>query len=151
MAQKDAQVNIKLSQTSATLATASKKDSEVMRSIAVETQKDSFAMKTIAVLGMFFLPGTFVAVSPHLRRIKEIALSAEGRFRDASIQLGRQRYAGHQIWFQILLACYRTIDCRCADVVGSGHGTAVEDLGVENLVKTPILCRDWLNEDSGDY
>jgi hypothetical protein len=63
MAQKDAQVNIELAQTSATLAQASKKDSEVMRSIAVETQKDSFAMKTIAVLGMFFLPGTFIAVS----------------------------------------------------------------------------------------
>jgi hypothetical protein len=52
MAQKDAQVNIELSQASATLAQA--------------TKEDSFAMKTIAVLGMFFLPGTFLAVStPH--------------------------------------------------------------------------------------
>jgi hypothetical protein len=27
-------------------------------------------MKTIAVLGIFFLPGTFVAVSPYARRIE---------------------------------------------------------------------------------
>ena len=63
MSQKDALINIELSQASAALAQASKKDSEAMRIIALETQKDSFAMKTIAVLGMFFLPGTFVAVS----------------------------------------------------------------------------------------
>jgi hypothetical protein len=34
-----------------------------MRAIAVGSKKDSTAMKTIAVLGMFFLPGTFLAVS----------------------------------------------------------------------------------------
>jgi hypothetical protein len=34
-----------------------------MRQIAIEAKRDSSAMKTIAVLGMFFLPGTFVAVS----------------------------------------------------------------------------------------
>jgi hypothetical protein len=45
MAQKDAQVNIELSQAS---------------------KEDSVAMKTIAVLGMFFLPGTFLAVSTPL-------------------------------------------------------------------------------------
>jgi len=63
MSQKDALINIELSKASATLAQASKMDSEAMRIIASETQKDSFAMKTIAVLGMFVLPGTFVAVS----------------------------------------------------------------------------------------
>jgi hypothetical protein len=63
MAQKDAKVNLQLALSSATIAKASKEDSEVMRQIAVETKKDSSAMKTIAFLGMFFLPGTFVAVS----------------------------------------------------------------------------------------
>jgi hypothetical protein len=64
MAQKGAHVNIELSQTSATLARASKNDSELMRGMAVDNRKDSFSMKTIAVLGMF-LPGAFVAVSTH--------------------------------------------------------------------------------------
>lgn len=45
------------------IARASKDDSAVMREIAIETNRDSSAMKAIAVLGMFFLPGTFVAVS----------------------------------------------------------------------------------------
>jgi hypothetical protein len=45
------------------IAQASNEDSAVMRDIAVESKKDSTAMKTIAVLGMFFLPGAFVAVS----------------------------------------------------------------------------------------
>ncbi len=62
MAQKDAKVNIGLAESSSLLAKASKEDSAVMRSIAVETQRDSAAMKTVSILGMFFLPGTFVAV-----------------------------------------------------------------------------------------
>ena len=62
MAQKDAKVNIDLAKSSALIARASKDDSAVMRQIAVETKRDSSAMKTIALLGMFFLPGTFVAV-----------------------------------------------------------------------------------------
>jgi Mg2+ and Co2+ transporter CorA len=49
MAQRDAKVNIELAKNSAILASESKKDSSVM--------------KTIAILGMLFLPGTFVAVS----------------------------------------------------------------------------------------
>lgn len=49
MAQKDAKVNIELATTSAL--------------IAKETKKDGSSMKTIAVLTMFFLPGTFLAVS----------------------------------------------------------------------------------------
>jgi Mg2+ and Co2+ transporter CorA len=61
MAQKDAKVNIALAESSAAIAQASKEDSAVMRTIAIESKKDSSAMKTIAVLGMFFLPGTFVA------------------------------------------------------------------------------------------
>jgi hypothetical protein len=63
MAQKDAKVNIELAKTSAGIARSSKDDSAVMREIAEQTKRDSSAMKTIAVLGMFFLPGTFVAVS----------------------------------------------------------------------------------------
>jgi hypothetical protein len=61
MAQKDAKVNISLAESSAAIAKAGKEDSAVMRTIAIESKKDSSAMKTIAVLGMLFLPGTFVA------------------------------------------------------------------------------------------
>ena len=63
MAQKDTKLNIQLAENSAAIARASKEDSAVMRTIAIESKKDSTAMKTIAVLGMLFLPGTFVAVS----------------------------------------------------------------------------------------
>jgi hypothetical protein len=49
MAAKDSKVNITLAETSAV--------------IAKESKKDSSAMKAIAVLTMFFLPGTFLAVS----------------------------------------------------------------------------------------
>ena len=63
MAQRDAKVNIEVAQSSALLAKASKEDSAVMRTIAIESKRDSAAMMTIAILGMFFLPGTFVAVS----------------------------------------------------------------------------------------
>ena len=62
MAQKDAKVNITLAENSAAIAKASKEDSAIMREIALETKKDSSAMKTISLLGMIFLPGTFVAV-----------------------------------------------------------------------------------------
>jgi hypothetical protein len=63
MAYQNANVNIAVAQDTAVVAQASKEDSAVMRAIAVESKKDSTAMKTIAVLGMLFLPGTFVAVS----------------------------------------------------------------------------------------
>jgi hypothetical protein len=63
MAQKDAKVNIALAESSATIAKASKEDSAVMRIIALESKRDSPAMKTISILGMLFLPGTFIAVS----------------------------------------------------------------------------------------
>jgi hypothetical protein len=66
MAQKDAKVNLELALSSATIAKASKDDSAIMRQIAIETKRDSSAMKTIALLGMFFLPGTYVAVSRYL-------------------------------------------------------------------------------------
>ena len=62
MAQKDAKVNIELAASSATLARASKEDSAIMKTIAIESKKHSSAMKTIAILGMGFLPGTYVAV-----------------------------------------------------------------------------------------
>jgi Mg2+ and Co2+ transporter CorA len=63
MAQKDAKVNIGLAENSATISKASLDDSAAMRTLAAESKKDSAAMKTISILGMFFLPGTFVAVS----------------------------------------------------------------------------------------
>jgi hypothetical protein len=63
MAAKDAKTNLSLAESSAMMAKASKEDSAVMRTIAIKSKKDSSAMKTIAILGMFFLPGTFVAVS----------------------------------------------------------------------------------------
>jgi Mg2+ and Co2+ transporter CorA len=69
MVQKDAKVNIELASSSAKIARASKDDSAVMRQIAIETKRDSSAMKTIAVLGMIFLPGTFVAVGIYLPAI----------------------------------------------------------------------------------
>ena len=62
MAQRDAKVNIELAKSSTILAQASTADSAAMRQIAIESKKDSSAMKTIAILGMFFLPGTFIAV-----------------------------------------------------------------------------------------
>jgi hypothetical protein len=37
--------------------------SEQSRDLARESKRDSRAMKAIAVLTMFFLPGTFIAVS----------------------------------------------------------------------------------------
>lgn len=67
MSQKDTKINIQLAATSTALAKASKEDSEVMRMIAIESKKDSTSMKTIAILGMVFLPGTFVAVSEHFQ------------------------------------------------------------------------------------
>jgi Mg2+ and Co2+ transporter CorA len=63
MAQKDAKVNIALAENSTAITKASKEDSAIMRTIALETKKDSSSMKTISLLGIIFLPGTFVAVS----------------------------------------------------------------------------------------
>lgn len=63
MTQKNANVNIALAQDTSTLARASKEDSEVMRIIAIESKRDGTSMKTISILGMLFLPGTFLAVS----------------------------------------------------------------------------------------
>jgi hypothetical protein len=62
MAQKDAKVNIELAKTTAAIAKASMEDSAIMKTIAIESKRDSSSMQTIAILGMFFLPGTFVAV-----------------------------------------------------------------------------------------
>jgi len=43
------------------MSKGSNEDGAVMRRIAIEAKKDSSAMKTIAILGMLFLPATFVA------------------------------------------------------------------------------------------
>jgi hypothetical protein len=63
MAAKNAKSNLRIAETSAIIARASKEDSAVMRTIATESRRDSSAMKTISLLGMVFLPGTFIAVS----------------------------------------------------------------------------------------
>jgi hypothetical protein len=63
MAQKDAKVNIRLAEISADISQATMQDSKVMKELATESKKDSSAMKTISLLGMVFLPGTFIAVS----------------------------------------------------------------------------------------
>jgi hypothetical protein len=63
MAFSAADVNNQIATDSKMIAAASKEDSDTMKQIAFETKKDSSAMKTIALLTMFFLPGTFVAVS----------------------------------------------------------------------------------------
>ena len=82
-------MNINLAESSAAIAKASKEDSAVMRTIAIESKRDSSAMKTIAVLGMFFLPGTFIAVSLH-SSLLHCVLKADspplaGYFRNASV------------------------------------------------------------------
>jgi len=66
MAAKNAKANISIAETSAIIAKASKEDSAAMRTIATESKRDSSAMKIISLLGMIFLPGTFVAVSHFL-------------------------------------------------------------------------------------
>lgn len=77
IAQRDSQLNLRISETSSALAAtsakdsatmkaiaiAAKQDSATMKTIAIETKRDSSAMKAIVVLTMVFLPGTFVAVS----------------------------------------------------------------------------------------
>jgi len=62
MAQKDARVNIALLESSALIAKAGKEDSAALRQLAIETKRSNCSMKTISILGMIFLPGTFVAV-----------------------------------------------------------------------------------------
>lgn len=43
------------------LTTITQSDAEYTAAIAVDGKRDSIAMKTIAILGIVFLPGTFVA------------------------------------------------------------------------------------------
>lgn len=64
MSQKNANINIELARDTSILARASKEGSEVVRIIAIGGKKDATSMNTIAILGMIFLPGTFLAVSP---------------------------------------------------------------------------------------
>jgi hypothetical protein len=64
------------------------KDSKVMMELAADSKRDSSAMKTISILGMLFLPGTFVAVSQvqieisiHIRKeLMVLRLSSPCRF-----------------------------------------------------------------------
>ncbi|CZR67161.1 uncharacterized protein PAC_17060 [Phialocephala subalpina] len=57
----DSAVMIELGKSSAAIAKSSKEDSAAMKTIAIETKRDSAAMKTMSILGMLFLPGTFIA------------------------------------------------------------------------------------------
>lgn len=43
------------------LSTITQNDSEYVAAIAMNGKRDSIAMKTISVLGILFLPGTYVA------------------------------------------------------------------------------------------
>jgi Mg2+ and Co2+ transporter CorA len=43
------------------LNTITQKDAEYTAAIAVDGKRDSIAMKTIAILGIVFLPGTYIA------------------------------------------------------------------------------------------
>ena len=85
MTQKDAKTNIALVESSAAIAKAAKADSS--------------AMKTIAVLGMFFLPGAFVAVSFQnpILAIQNISFSrcTKSRSNIADRYQGNFRNAGH--------------------------------------------------------
>jgi Mg2+ and Co2+ transporter CorA len=63
MAQKDAKVNIRLAELSAHIAQATMQDATAMKELATESKKDSSAMKILTILGIVFLPGTFIAVS----------------------------------------------------------------------------------------
>jgi hypothetical protein len=79
------------------------KDAKAMKELATESKKDSSAMKTIALLGIVFLPGTFIAVSflePLFLNVfgslnsdfenghKGILTFYLGNFLDANFQLG---------------------------------------------------------------
>ncbi|KAK8068355.1 hypothetical protein PG996_007467 [Apiospora saccharicola] len=43
------------------LSAVAQREAEYTTAIAIDTKRDSVAMRTIAVLGIVFLPGTFVA------------------------------------------------------------------------------------------
>ncbi|KAK7917486.1 hypothetical protein PG985_011094 [Apiospora marii] len=49
------------SQTSFMLSAIAQREAEYTAAIAIDTKRDSVAMRTIAVLGIVFLPGTFIA------------------------------------------------------------------------------------------
>ena len=44
-------------------------DSRISVRLSKAMQVDSFSMRTIAVLGLLFLPGTFICVGYHLARV----------------------------------------------------------------------------------
>lgn len=104
MAAKDARTNLSLAETSAVIAKASKEDSAVMRTIALESKRDSSAMKTISILGMVFLPGTFIAASLFLsiscQYTKHLFI---GRLRNARVWMGWWWCSSHQVGVQVLL------------------------------------------------
>jgi hypothetical protein len=141
MAQKDAKVNIELAVSSATIAKASKDDSAIMRQIAIETKRDSAAMKTIALLGMFFLPGTFVAVSWSFFT-NGFWLTGVGDICDASFQLGWRWHARYYEGIQVLLGCDCAFDYFGAPLLGSSYATSVERLDIEDQRTFPNK-RTW--------
>jgi hypothetical protein len=74
MAQNNTKLTIHLADDTSLIARASKEDHAVLRTIAikaVEAKKDGSSMKAIAILGMLFLPPTFVAVSRLFVKIQD--------------------------------------------------------------------------------
>lgn len=126
MAAKDARTNLRLAETSTVIAQASKEDSAVMKTIAVETKRDSSAMKTISILGMVFLPGTFIAVSfPSYALGRILIYRAIGYLRNACFQLGRQWCSYYQTRIQVLLGGYRAFDNSGSGIVGLDNVVAL--------------------------
>jgi hypothetical protein len=80
MAAKNSKANLIIAETSTVIAKASKEDSSAIRTIAVESKRDGSAMKTISILGMIFLPGTFIAVSSLSFLICMLLTSSEAIF-----------------------------------------------------------------------
>ena len=97
MAAKNARANISIAETSAIIAKARKEDSAAMRIIAQESKRDSLAMKTISLLGMIFLPGTFVAVRDYHLHPSKITNSTAGYLLHAGVQVGGERSFVHWI------------------------------------------------------
>ena len=63
MTQKDAKVNTELALSSAAIAKAKTGTTiRLMKKVAID-MKETVSYEAITLLGMFFLPGTFVAVS----------------------------------------------------------------------------------------
>ena len=61
--QRDNRLNIEIGDASRKIAEDSKKTAEDSKKVALLTRRDSANMRIIAAVTLFFLPGTFTAVS----------------------------------------------------------------------------------------